>query len=332
MQVVKDCLINLEELSGLSPNPGKSSLFTCGVDNNTKDSLLGVLGFKEGSLPVRYLGVPLISSKLRKADCNALVERITAKIKSWTCKFLSYAGRAQLVRSVLFAIQVYRSSLFILPKGVTKKIEQVMRSFLWKGDDLSKGGAKVAWDSLCPPYKEGGLGFRDVEAWNRAAMVKHIWHLCTDSDHSIWSSWVRNYLIKNRNFWTLRAPGECSWTWRKLLKLRLLVHDEFSLSGSRVTRKRTPKGLFSTKSAWDLFRHKEPPVPWHRAVWFPGTVPRHAFFLWLAVLGRLPTKDVLSKHGHYVGTTCVLCGQEEESLDHLFFSCPFSSSIWLITI
>lgn len=63
MQVVKDCLINLEELSGLSPNPGKSSLFTCGVDNNTKDSLLGVLGFKEGSLPVRYLGVPLISSK-----------------------------------------------------------------------------------------------------------------------------------------------------------------------------------------------------------------------------------------------------------------------------
>lgn len=84
VQVVKDCLINFEELSGLSPNPGKSSLFTCGVDNNTKDSLLGVLGFKEGSLPVRYLGVPLISSKLRKADCNALVERITAKIKSWT--------------------------------------------------------------------------------------------------------------------------------------------------------------------------------------------------------------------------------------------------------
>lgn len=218
------------------------------------------------------------SSKLRKADCNALVERITAKIKSWTCKFLSYAGRAQLVRSVLFAIQVYRSSLLILPKGVTKKIEQVMRSFLWKGDDLSKGGAKVAWDSLCLPYKEGGLGFRDVEAWNRAAMVKHIWHLCTDSDHSIWSSWVRNYLIKNRNFWTLRAPGECSWTWRKLLKLRLIVHDEFSLSGSRVTRKRTPKGLFSTKSAWDLFRHKEPPVPWHRAVWFPAM---HFFFGWL---------------------------------------------------
>lgn len=109
-----------------------------------------------------------------------------------------------------------------------------MRSFLLKGDDLSKGGAKVAWDSLCLPYKEGGLGFRDVEAWNRAAMVKHIWHLCTDSDHSIWSSWVRNYLIKNRNFWTLRAPGECSWTWRKLLKLRLLVHDEFCLSGSLV--------------------------------------------------------------------------------------------------
>jgi hypothetical protein len=28
------------------------------IDNNTKDFLLGVLGSKEGSLPLRYLGVP----------------------------------------------------------------------------------------------------------------------------------------------------------------------------------------------------------------------------------------------------------------------------------
>jgi hypothetical protein len=26
-------------------------------------------------------------------------------------------------------------------------------------------------------------------------------------------------------------------------------------------------------------------------------IPRHDFILWLATLGRLPTKDVLSKHG-----------------------------------
>ena len=56
---------------------------------------------------------------------------------------------------------------------------------------------------------------------------------------------------------------------------------------------------------------------------------RHAFILWLATLGRLPSKDVLSKHGMFVDFTCILCGQEEEYLNHLFFSCFFSSSIWI---
>lgn len=125
------------------------------------------------SLPFRYLGVPLISSKLRKVDCLALVEKMTSRVKSWTCRFLSYAGRAQLVKTILFAIQVYWSSLFILLQGVIKSIEQIWISFLWKDDDVSKGGGKVAWETLCLPRKEGGLGIKRIGAWNQAAMTKH---------------------------------------------------------------------------------------------------------------------------------------------------------------
>jgi hypothetical protein len=35
---------------------------------------------KEGHLPVRYLGVPLISSRLSSADCGTLLDRITGRI------------------------------------------------------------------------------------------------------------------------------------------------------------------------------------------------------------------------------------------------------------
>lgn len=62
-----------------------------------------------------------------------------------------------MVKSILFATQVYWSSLFILPKGVIKNMEQVLR---WKGVDASKGGCKVAWGILCLPRKEGGLGIK----------------------------------------------------------------------------------------------------------------------------------------------------------------------------
>ena len=97
---------------------------------------------------MRCLGVPLISSKLQASDCNVLVERIIGRAKNWSCKYLSFAGRLQLIKSVLFYIQVYWSSLFILPKTIIRKVKYILRSFLWKGSELISTGAKVAWDRV----------------------------------------------------------------------------------------------------------------------------------------------------------------------------------------
>ena len=33
------------------------------------------------------------------------------------------------------------------------------------------GGCKVAWESLCVPKEEGGLGIKDMGLWNKATMV-----------------------------------------------------------------------------------------------------------------------------------------------------------------
>lgn len=213
-------------MSGLAPNPDKSHLFTCGVARNVKLQMLSILGYKEGSLPVRYLGVPPVSTRLKKADCNALVEKIIARARNFTSRALSYAGRVQLVKSILFAMQVYWSSLFILPKGVIKQVAQILRAFLWRGSELSYRGAKVAWENVCLPKREGGLGIKDVDSWNKAATLKHLWHLCTDDTNSVWSNWVRTYLIKSRNIWELKLSGECSWAWRKMMKLRHLARDK----------------------------------------------------------------------------------------------------------
>lgn len=50
---------------------------------------------------------------------------------------------------------------------------------------------------------------------------------------------------------------------------------------------------------------------------------------WLALLRRLPTKDRLRRWGMDVSVTCVLCSTGIETHHHLFFECPFSSSVWL---
>jgi hypothetical protein len=47
----------------------------------------------EGSLPVRYLGVPLITKRLSGMDCDALVAKIAGRIDSWLVRHLSFARR-----------------------------------------------------------------------------------------------------------------------------------------------------------------------------------------------------------------------------------------------
>jgi hypothetical protein len=55
----------------------------------------------EGSLPVRYLGVPLITKRLSAVDCDALVAKIVGCIDSWLVRHLSFAVRLQLISSIL---------------------------------------------------------------------------------------------------------------------------------------------------------------------------------------------------------------------------------------
>lgn len=101
---IKEGLNEFQSLSGLSPRPSKSHIFFSCCEKKLRDKITQIVNFKEEFLPVRYLGVPLNSTRLKASDCNHLVERITKRIKSWTNKCLSYAGRAQLIQSILFSI------------------------------------------------------------------------------------------------------------------------------------------------------------------------------------------------------------------------------------
>lgn len=66
------------------------------------------------------------------------------RIHGYSSKVLSYGGRAQLIQSVLFTVQVYWSSIFIIPSRVIKDIESTLMAFLWSGVGLKHTSAKVS--------------------------------------------------------------------------------------------------------------------------------------------------------------------------------------------
>ncbi|KAL1194443.1 hypothetical protein V5N11_010355 [Cardamine amara subsp. amara] len=70
---------------------GKLTLFTTGITQAVKEHVLGRFPFDSGILPVRYLGLPLMTKRISLADCMPLLEKIRARINSWKNRFLSYA-------------------------------------------------------------------------------------------------------------------------------------------------------------------------------------------------------------------------------------------------
>lgn len=180
--LLKEYIDRFANASGLKVNLQKSQVFFCGVNDLLKGILLRQLGFSEGMLPIKYLGLPLIASKLSLIDCEPIMERIRKKIGSWSAKLLSYAGRVILIKSVLFHFQVYWSNVVLLPKGVIKQIEGLYMRYLWSGSSSYSNKAMVAWERVCLPRKEGGLGILQIQAWNKAAFAKLLWKIIGNTD------------------------------------------------------------------------------------------------------------------------------------------------------
>ena len=106
-------------------------------------------------LPFKYLGVPLSTKKMTVMQWYPLIEKIMARITSWTARKLSYAGRAQLVQTVLFGVQAYWAQLFLIPAKVIKVIDSMCRSYLWSGAGKITRKAFIAWEKVCRPKNVG---------------------------------------------------------------------------------------------------------------------------------------------------------------------------------
>jgi len=67
---------------------------------------------------------------------------------------------------------------------------------------------------------------------------------------------------------------------------------------------------------------------WYKGVWFPKSTPKYSFIAWIAVRNRLATGDRMLNWNVAVSGNCVLCHEDIETRDHLFFSCSYSTQVW----
>ena len=408
LQAVLQILKEFELRSGLAVSVQKSSFFASGLSQAEIDAIQVSTGMPIASLPVRYLGVPLSSSKPTLSHCEVLIQQIKRRLSSWSAKSLSFAGRLLLIKTVISGINTFWCSSFILPKSVIKRINSLCGIFLWKGDVEGHHTARVSWETVTKEKSQGGLGVKDLYTWNRACTLKLIWLLFFQSG-SVWVAWFKTEILSGNlsNFWTVKPNRKYSWLTNKLIKMRDVMFTWIKLkiesgrdcrfwtdnwypegkicelmTGGRRTRlgirqdatiaslydnghwllpparsenqvsilaflsgltistaddfyvweiDRIVSAKYTTGLVYQKLRGDYTHIPWTKAVWIKGGIPKHCFMVWLVVLNRCPTRNRLQSWGLQTDTNCLLCGLHPESRDHLYFDCPYSWELWSTT-
>ncbi|GKA73603.1 RNA-directed DNA polymerase, eukaryota, reverse transcriptase zinc-binding domain protein [Tanacetum coccineum] len=146
VKTIKEVIEEFGSVSVLLPNYNKSTIIFGSVNKEDRKSVLDICPFRVEQLPVRYLGVPLLTKRIGIKECKSLIDKVRNRILSWQNKVLSYAGRLQLVASILESIQVYWATVFLLPQTVIKEINSHKDTLWVKWINTVKLKGKYIWE------------------------------------------------------------------------------------------------------------------------------------------------------------------------------------------
>ena len=324
VETLMECLEDLKAVSGLSINPTKSTIYLAGVRGVTYDRIMERVGFQIGTFPVRYLGLPLAPKTVSVTEFSPFIDAILGYIQKWEHQTLSYAGKLELISSVIQGVEGFWFRAFPLHSAVLDAFRSACIKFFWGGRL-----ARVSWERICMPKSEGGLGLMDIGVWNHALLARSIW-LFHSSAESLWVKWVHAYYLRGDSIWEYQERDRDSFLMKNLLSIRdTWVHifggRDRAIQGLEGC---TVGGKLITRDVYEIMRSSRgPKKPWMSMIWKRFVPPKFSFSVWLACRNRLATRDRLH-YLHLNDVTCPFCKHENESHSHLFFACNFTRQIW----
>lgn len=128
---------------------------------------------------------------------------------------LSYGGKEVLITSVLQSVPIYVLSTIVPPICVIRKLHKIFAKFFWSNKVTSKSKHWAAWEKVCLPKQEGGLGFRSMFDVSKAMYAKLWWRFRTQN--TLWANFMWNKYYK-KYFPTLVQWKSGSQVWKNMLQ------------------------------------------------------------------------------------------------------------------
>ena len=216
-----DSLINILNsycaISGRKVSDAKSSIFFSGnTEVEVKAEVCETLNIMTESLSDRYLGLPAMVGTDRSDCFRHLIDRVNGRINGWKEKLLSLGGKEILIKSIAQAVPVYAMMVFKIPKKICKRITNAISQYWWGDDNDHKRIHWQEWWKLCMPKGSGGMGFRDLQAFNLAMLAKQVWRLLCEPN-SLCVRVLRARYYPNGKLLKAKMKAGSSYTWQSIL-------------------------------------------------------------------------------------------------------------------
>lgn len=192
----KSLLQYYADYTGLRVNYSKSLMVPINVSSHRIQTLASILDCQVGTLPFTYLGLPLTTQKPTTEDMMPMLQRIERRLAGCST-LLSYGDKLVLLKAMFTSMPTFTMCYFALPMAVIDQINKYLRHcFLRKYGMEDKGCALFAWDKVCKPKDQGGLGVLEIVTQNKALLMKHIHKIMNQADlpwvKIIWESYYSN--------------------------------------------------------------------------------------------------------------------------------------------
>ncbi|KAG7616431.1 Endonuclease/exonuclease/phosphatase [Arabidopsis thaliana x Arabidopsis arenosa] len=225
-----------EKASGQMINKGKSAItFSAKTSDPAKSKVHQILGMQQVGGLGKYLGLPELFGKKKRDMFNLIIDRIRQRALCWSSRFLSTAGKATMLKSVLSAMPTYTMFCFKIPVSLCKRIQSALTRFWWDSSETNRKMCWISWQKLVQPKGEGGLGFRDIPCFNDGLLAKISWRILQKPSCLLAKILLGKY-CRSVPFLDCNAPGNASHGWKGILIGRdLLKHHLGKAIGSGST-------------------------------------------------------------------------------------------------
>jgi len=125
-----------------------------------------------------------------------------------------------------------QSTMFIIPQEVIDQINAICHNYFWGGVAEYTKSPYISWSTTYTPKKYGGIGLKNLSAWNKASIIKLVWCIALKKD-ILWEKWIHTKYLKTKDWWTYQPPSNCNWYWRKIISIKDLFTRGLSSNHER---------------------------------------------------------------------------------------------------